>query len=295
MQLPQHLVILFLSILPCYANSTSENPFSESEYFDDYVDKGARILVVGAHPDDESLAGPLLAHACIQKQNTCHIAIFTRGGGGTCGLFFKGCKPNLATVRTREMEKVAERYGASLDLGDFYNLPSKFAQQELSYDAIRANWEAKGDPRRWLHSVINRFQPDVLVTLDPSHGFTGNKEHQLASVLVNQVIHPKSGTPPGPKHLTVFHIINRYPILKPLLGNDPVNPTQQWQLNRMCGKQTCAQVAMDIAWEHRSQLAVSALLLFVLFADNFESLYLRKLPVRPVPDQFLPHSAPIQR
>lgn len=34
---------------------------------------------------------------------------------------------------------------------------------------------------------------------------------------------------------------------------------------------------MNIAGEHRSQLAVSALALFVLFADQFDGLYLRKL------------------
>jgi hypothetical protein len=71
----------------------SEDPFARAEYFGDYVDKGARILVVSAHPD-KSLAGPLLAYACLQKGNPCHIAVFTRGGGGTCGLL-RGCKPDL--------------------------------------------------------------------------------------------------------------------------------------------------------------------------------------------------------
>ena len=84
----------------------SEDPFARAEYFDDYVDKGARILVVSAHPDDESLTGPLLAYACLQKGNPCHIAVFTRGGGGTCGLL-RGCKPDLATVRTQEMKERA--------------------------------------------------------------------------------------------------------------------------------------------------------------------------------------------
>lgn len=98
-----------------------EDPFAGAQRFDDYVERGARILVVGAHPDDESLAGPLLAYACIQKGNDCHIAVFTRGEGGSCGLFLflTRCQPDLATVRAREMERAAERYGAGLDVGDF--------------------------------------------------------------------------------------------------------------------------------------------------------------------------------
>ncbi len=168
----------------------SEDPFARAEYFDDYVDKGARILVVSAHPDDESLAGPLLAYACLQKGNPCHIAVFTRGGGGTCGLL-RGCKPDLATVRTQEMKVVARRYRASLDLAHFSDSPLKVTK--YTREAIRALWETEGDPKGWLRGVIERFQPDLLITLDPHHGFTGHVEHQLASLLVNEVLHPRAG------------------------------------------------------------------------------------------------------
>jgi LmbE family N-acetylglucosaminyl deacetylase len=271
------LTSLLLFIFASLPVVSAENPFGGAKHFDDYVNRGARILVVGAHPDDESLAGPLLAYACIEKGNKCHIAIFTTGGGGSCGLFLKGCKPDLATVRTQEMEKVAKLYGVSLDIGDFSNQPPKVTDEKRNLDAIRAAWEDEGDPLRWLREIIERFRPDVLITLDPDHGFTGHAEHQLASILVNEVLDPEHGTPPGPRHLSVFHLINRYRILKPLLGNDPAMPTEQWDLSHMCGEQTCARMATEIAREHRSQLAVSSLALFVLFADKLETLYLRKL------------------
>lgn len=260
----------------------TENPFAHAEHFDGYVDKGAKILVVSAHPDDETLAGPLLAYACIHKGNPCHIAVFTRGGGGRCGLL-GGCKPDLATVRTREMEEVAQRYKASLEIANFSNLTSEAAHQQNKRDVIRTLWEAEGDPQGWLRGVIERFQPDLLITMDPDHGFTGHVEHQLASLLVNEVLHPESGPPPGPPHLTVFHILNRYTILRPFLGNDPAEPTEQWDLTRMCGAQTCVKVAAEIARAHRSQLLVSSLGFFVLFADRFKTLYLKKLesPLSP--------------
>jgi hypothetical protein len=46
-----------------------------------------RYLLISAHPDDESLAGLLLAYACLQKGNPCH---------------------NLVAVRTQEMEATVD-------------------------------------------------------------------------------------------------------------------------------------------------------------------------------------------
>ncbi len=270
-------VLLFFSPLEIGA---VEDPFAGAQRFDEYVDRGARILVVGAHPDDESLAGPLLAYACVQKNNDCHIAVFTRGGGGTCGLFLflESCEPDLATVRTREMERAAGQYRAGLDLGDFSNQAPKISHDKTKREAIRAGWEQEGDPIKWLRDIIEKFEPDLLITLDPEHGFTGNAEHQLASLLVNEVLDPKKGRAPSSKHPVVFHVINRYAVVKPLLGNDPALPTERWSFGHRCGSQSCARIAMNIARAHRSQLAVSALALFALFADKFDALYLRKLP-----------------
>lgn len=274
-----HRSLSSLLLLTPLSVNAGQDRFLGAERFDDYVDRGARILVVGAHPDDESLAGPLLAYACVQKGNDCHIAIFTSGGGGTCGLFLflQSCEPDLATVRIREMERAAERYGAGLDLGNFSNQRPKLSHDKTKREAIRAGWEWEGDP-------IVKFEPDLLITLDPEHGFTGNAEHQLASLLVNEVLDPRKGRAPSPKRPVVFHVINRYTVVKPLLGNDPTLPTEQWSFGHRCGKQSCARIAMDIASEHRSQLAVSALALFVLFADRFDVLHLRKLPVRALGD-----------
>ncbi|MGH8579327.1 MAG: PIG-L deacetylase family protein, partial [Gammaproteobacteria bacterium] len=244
--------LLFLCSLKVGAG---EDLFSGAQRFDDYVERGARILVVGAHPDDESLAGPLLAYACVQKDNDCHIAILTRGGGGTCGLFLflESCKPDLATVRTREMERAAERYGAGLDVGDFSNQAPKISHDKTKREAIRGGWEREGDPIEWLRDIIVKFEPDLLITLDPEHGFTGNAEHQLASLLVNEVLDPKKGRAPRSKRPVVFHVINRYMVIKPLLGNDPALPTEQWSFGHQCGTQSCARIAMNIAREHRSQ------------------------------------------
>ncbi|MGH8580307.1 MAG: hypothetical protein ACREVK_09400, partial [Gammaproteobacteria bacterium] len=169
-------------------------------------------------------------------------------------------------------------YGVGLDVGDFSHRAPKISHDKSQREAIRAGWEQEGDPIGWLRDIIVKFDPDLLITLDPEHGFTGNAEHQLASRLVNEVLDPKKGRAPGSKRPVVFHVINRYTVVKPLLGNDLALPTEQWSFGHQCGTESCARVAMNIAREHRSQLAVSALALFALFADRFDGLYLRKLP-----------------
>src|SRR5688572_5966142 len=58
----------------------------------------ARIMWVGAHPDDEALVGPILARACIALDRPCLMFVFNRGDGGRCPLPL-GCRPDLGTVR----------------------------------------------------------------------------------------------------------------------------------------------------------------------------------------------------
>lgn len=269
-----YVLLSSLSLIPVHSDAAR---FAEARRFDDYVNLGARILVVGAHPDDESVAGPLLAYACNQRGNPCHIAVFTSGGAGTCGMLPAYCHPDLATVRTREMKRVAKRYGAGLDVGKFYDHPASGPPASDTVEGYRAVWEKNGDPRKWLAAVVERFRPDLLITFDPDHGFTGNPEHRLAGLIVDEVLNPKSGISPKRAHPAVFHILNRYSSLKALLGNDPAAPTEEWPMHRACGGQSCVETAIEIAREHRSQLAVSALAVFVLFADRFDVLYLRNL------------------
>src|SRR5690348_4278321 len=82
----------------------------------------ARILWVGAHPDDETLAGPVLARACIALHRPCLLFVLTRGEGGRCP-FATGCHPSLGAVRARELATVARAYGAELEHHAFWNAP----------------------------------------------------------------------------------------------------------------------------------------------------------------------------
>lgn len=56
-------------------------------------DAPPRLLWVGAHPDDEVYAAPLIADLCLDEGYACTLAVVTRGESGSCGLP-DGCEPD---------------------------------------------------------------------------------------------------------------------------------------------------------------------------------------------------------
>src|SRR5688500_14330528 len=59
------------------------------------------ILFIGAHPDDEVVAAPLLGALCAEGGATCSFLVLTKGEGGICSL--PVCSPDLGSVREQEM------------------------------------------------------------------------------------------------------------------------------------------------------------------------------------------------
>jgi LmbE family N-acetylglucosaminyl deacetylase len=245
-------------------------PFSGAERLDDYVERGASLLWVAAHPDDETMAGPLLTYACLHVGVRCHVVVLTRGEGGRCGLP-DGCKPDLGTVRAAEMRAAAGRLTAGLDIGRFNNHPSDVAFDAASRAKIRSAWEAQGDPVAWLTEVLKRVEPDLVLTLDPSHGYTGHVEHALVSEIVGEVV--RAGTRSSP---AVFHVLNRHELTKQIFGLDPTTPTQEWNATRDCGGRSCTKLAVVVGREHKSQLGPSLGLLLLLM-EKQATIYLRRI------------------
>lgn len=147
---------------------------------------GARsVLWVGAHPDDEVLAAPLLARWCLDEKLRCTFLIFTSGERGKC-LLPGGCPPNLATVRRAEMKNVARSYGARLV---HWTLPDGGALPDGSAPA----WDAARGGHRGLIAAIGReidaAAADVVLTLDPFHGSTCHPDHRAVGSLVSEAVH----------------------------------------------------------------------------------------------------------
>jgi LmbE family N-acetylglucosaminyl deacetylase len=241
-------------------------------HFDDFVAEDARILFVGAHPDDETLAGPLLAYACHDRRRTCEIALFTHGEGGLCQPM-PDCENDLGVTRAAEASKAASGYGAALVLGTFPNATSVQLMRDDALDWAKQQWVASADPQAWIGAVIADFLPDLILTLDPDHGFTGHVEHELASRYVATAIAPPT---------SILEVLNHYEPLSSVTGQDPGIATETWDVLRSCGGgETCLDATVRIAAAHVSQQSSILSLLQVGIAGGFlDRSYLDQVTAR---------------
>lgn len=146
---------------------------------------GRRVLWIGAHPDDESTAAPLLAAACLDRGAQCGALVATRGEGGECAIA-GGCVPDLGTVRTREMQRAATVLGASVVQWDLVDRAASDPSAVLRDWVQQAGSES--DLRARMVRAIDQFDPDVIVTFDPRHGTTCHPAHRAISALVFNVL-----------------------------------------------------------------------------------------------------------
>jgi LmbE family N-acetylglucosaminyl deacetylase len=248
--------------------------------FDDFVVQDARILFVGAHPDDETLAGPLLAYACEHNGGTCEIALFTRGEGSACQTVPACQNPDqLGAVRTAEAQTAAMGYGAGLVVGTFPNASTDTLAAVPDPLAFTQGAWAPGDPVAFIAGVIADFSPDLILTLDPDHGFTGHVEHEAASRYAAQAIASQ------PRTISQIDVLNHYDAFADFIGLDPGVVTESWDLERSCGDETCLAATQRIAAAHVSQqMSVLSLLDVGIAADLIHYSFLGQVtPLRTQP------------
>ncbi len=124
--------------------------------------KGKTILLIGAHPDDDSYSmgtlGMLNANG-----NEVYIAILTTGNVGTqdpdLGMM------DLALIRKQEEQDALATMGIPTD--HYIN---------LGYDDGMLEYEDKKEVVMKLVRLIRTFKPDVLFTFDPGKG--GQRWHK---------------------------------------------------------------------------------------------------------------------
>ncbi len=243
----------FLLLSGCVAVRSADTVGAQPSV-DTLLGPGQRILWVAAHPDDEAIvAGALLARACLGSRNTCHFLVLTQGDGGECDLA-SGCGSSLGAIRHRELSDAARRYGASLEHYAFSNAPLPVESFPPRAE-IERKWIAAGNPTELIAAAVTRFEPTVVMTFDPEHGFTGHPEHQAAARFALAGIRKASPA----KAPVVLQVINRYWFMGlGDAGQDPELWTDTFRIDQDCDAEdgryrTCADILVDNSYAHRSQ------------------------------------------
>jgi LmbE family N-acetylglucosaminyl deacetylase len=137
------------------------------------------ILVVLAHPDDETLTGPLLAK--YGRQGIwVQLVIVTDGEKGVFPHAGIPAGPALAKVRAEEARCSCRALGIELPILLGFN------DGELGR-LSRPPWEYLAQLDRQLRALFSRFRPDVVITFGPE-GAYGHPDHRLVGAVVTQLV-----------------------------------------------------------------------------------------------------------
>jgi LmbE family N-acetylglucosaminyl deacetylase len=174
-----------------------------------------RILWVGAHPDDEILAAPLLGPLCVERTSQCSMVVVTRGENGSCALP-GGCS-DLGAQREQEMRGAAAMLRATLTQWSLPDTMTDLDRQWSRDQLIGA-----------LRDIIRVQRPTAVLTFDPNHGSTCHPAHRAIGALTLEAAH-ESGT-------SVFLLETRalpdgagFRFLKAFSGSVAVDARMSWQ------------------------------------------------------------------
>lgn len=148
---------------------------------------GVRILAITAHPDDENMMSGLLAFAR-DYHNPVLLLCLTRGEAGEQVTHDRPVA-EVGQRRTRELHAAATVLDIAVIIAGFPNGAFKRVVPGRTFwfpqDVLRA-WRTDRDPARVVKTVATRFAPDLVLTLEPNWGWTGNPEHRAAAVLARE-------------------------------------------------------------------------------------------------------------
>ena len=122
-----------------------------------------RLLLVLAHPDDESMGNGTLITRHVRAGCEVHLVCATKGGAGWTGRPAGRSPADLTQIRAGELAKAAHVLGlAGVDLWDYP-------------DGGVANQDQTAIVRR-IEEVVERLQPDAVVGWGPDGGY-GHPDH----------------------------------------------------------------------------------------------------------------------
>ena len=201
------------------------------------------ILVILAHPDDpEFFLGATIAR-WIKAGHRVRYVLFTKGDKGAKDASLTA--EDVAKIRIEEQTKAAEVLGVDsveyLDYQDGYLIPDL-------------------DMRRHVVRAIRQYQPDILVTCDPSNLFPNqhylnHPDHRNAGQVVIDAVFPASGNrfffPELMNEGYEPHEVEEVWMSLTNLPDVRLDVTDRWQDKIRALKQHASQIGDPAAFEKR--------------------------------------------
>lgn len=133
------------------------------------------LVAVFAHPDDETIAGPLLAHYASERDTRVHLVIVTNGDKGVTPFANIPAGEPLAAARAKEAACACEALGAQPPV--LLGFPDAGLNSAQVLGAVTAK----------LTATLATLKPDALVTWGPDGGY-GHPDHRLVSAVLTQLV-----------------------------------------------------------------------------------------------------------
>lgn len=140
--------------------------------------EGKILLAVFAHPDDEGTVSPILAKY-IREGAKVHLVIVTDGRYGTNDYHDHEAGETLVATRKEEMKCAAQKLGVELTHLNYHDQ----LRSGEGYDGHVPHARAM---IKELYSIVEKVQPDVLITWGPDGGST-HMDHRLVGASITQV------------------------------------------------------------------------------------------------------------
>lgn len=182
------LVALCLVTLSASPGVTAQSPFVVDGEYDGAVATGlalrrlgatARVLHIGAHPDDENTA--LFAPLALGRGIDAAYLSLTRGEGGQNGI---GPELGVALGIIRSEELLAAR---RLDGGEqFFTRVIDYGYSKNADEAFR-HWP-RDTVLADVVAIIRRFRPDVVASVWSGTPRDGHGQHQAAGIVAREAV-----------------------------------------------------------------------------------------------------------
>src|SRR5690242_2673396 len=158
------------------------------------LDVTARVLIIGAHPDDEDTQ--LLAWLARGKQVETAYLSLTRGDGGQ-NLIGNELGPLLGMIRTQELLAARRIDGGRQFFTRAYDFGfSKSAEETLTH------WP-KYSILKDVVTIVRSYRPQVIVAVFSGTPRDGHGHHQVSGILAREVFDAAADTVKWPSRQTL--------------------------------------------------------------------------------------------